>query len=61
MGIWYSLRGTTTQLRMNPESRCWSLPEEHVDAARQLKALAFRLSGGIDHPLDDFGAEGFAV
>jgi hypothetical protein len=46
---------------MNPESRCWSLPEEHVDAARQLKALAFRLSGGIDHPLDDFGAEGFAV
>ena len=38
-----------------------SLPEEHVDAAEQLEAPVVGLAGGLDYPLDDFGAKGLAV
>ena len=46
---------------MNPESLWLSLPEEHLDAAEELEAPTVGLSGGLDHPLTDFGAEGLAV
>jgi len=37
------------------------LLEEHVGAAEQLEATTVGLSGGLDHPLDDFGAKGLAT
>ena len=46
---------------MNPQFRWSSLPEEPLGAAEKLEALAVGSSGGLHHPLDDFGAEWFAV
>jgi hypothetical protein len=40
---------------MDPESRRLSFPQEHVDAAEDLEALAVELAGGWDHLLDDCG------
>jgi hypothetical protein len=49
------------ELRLSVEFRRLSPSEEHLDAAEWLEAATVGLSGGLDHTLDDFGAERLTV